>query len=63
MADLKEKFGTDKLTVPTGWKATIDFSKAELTVGDKTYALSPVGAAAQELVIADGLENWVKSNL
>ncbi len=61
--DLKEKFGTDKLTVATGWKATIDFSKAELTINDKTYSLSPVGAAAQELVIAGGLENWVKNNL
>jgi len=61
--DLKEKFGTDKLTVATGWKATIDFSKAELMINDKTYSLSPVGAAAQELVIAGGLENWVKNNL
>jgi len=61
--DLLEAHGRDKLTVATGIKATMDFGKATLTYNGKTYALSAVGAAAQELVLTDGLENWVKARL
>jgi len=61
--DLKEKFGTDKLTVATGWQATIDFTRATLTIEGKEYHISSVGAAAQELIVVDGLENWVRKNL
>ncbi|MFH1373556.1 MAG: homoaconitase [bacterium] len=61
--DLKEKFGTDNLTVATGWQATIDFTNATLSVEGKQYQLSPVGAAAQELIVVEGLESWVKRNM
>ncbi|NQV30990.1 MAG: homoaconitase, partial [Candidatus Marinimicrobia bacterium] len=61
--DLLESYGRDKLTVATGIKATIDFQTATLSYHGKTYALSPVGAAAQELVLTDGLENWIKARL
>jgi len=61
--DLKTKFGTDKLTVRTGIKAKIDFKKSTLKADGKNYVLSPVGAAAQELIITGGLENWVKNNI
>ena len=61
--DLKAKFGTDKLTIATGWQATIDFTRATLTVEGKEYRVSPLGAAAQELIVMDGLENWVRKNL
>ncbi len=61
--DLKERFGTDKLTVKTAIKGKIDFAKATLEADGKTYSLSPVGAAAQELVLTAGLENWVKQKL
>lgn len=61
--DLKAKFGTDKLTVRTTIQANIDFKNAVLTADAKEYAISPVGAAAQELVLVGGLENWVKKNL
>lgn len=61
--DLKEKFGTDKLTVVTNIKATIDFTKATLTADGKEYRVSPVGAAAQELIVVGGLENWVKMKI
>ncbi len=61
--DLKAKFGTDKLTVKTGIAAKIDFASATLVADGKTYALAPVGAAAQELVLSGGLENWVKERL
>ncbi|MCH8019005.1 homoaconitase [candidate division KSB1 bacterium] len=61
--DLKAKFGTDKLTLRSGIHATIDFLKAILNADDKEYAISPLGTAAQELVLVGGLENWVKRNL
>ncbi|MCH7675470.1 homoaconitase [candidate division KSB1 bacterium] len=61
--DLKAKFGTDKLTLRSGIHATIDFLKAVLNADDKEYAISPLGTAAQELVLVGGLENWVKRNL
>ena len=61
--DLKAKFGTDKLTVKTGIEAKIDFGSARLEADGKTYSIAPVGAAAQELVLSGGLENWVKERL
>ncbi len=61
--DLKDKFGSDKLTVRTGIKAEIDFEKSVLKADGKEYKFSPAGVAAQELIIAGGLENWVKERL
>ncbi|MEW5795969.1 MAG: homoaconitase [Candidatus Zixiibacteriota bacterium] len=61
--DLKQRFGTDALTVRTGITAKIRFDTATLEAGGKTYAIDPVGVAAQELVIEGGLENWVKKKL
>jgi len=61
--DLKAKFGTDNLTARTDIQATIDFQKAVLNIGDKEYEISPLGMAAQELVLVGGLENWVKKKL
>jgi len=60
---LKAKLGTDKLTVRTPIQAIIDFKNAVLTADAKEYAISPVGAAAQELILVGGRENWVKKNL
>jgi homoaconitate hydratase len=61
--DLKARFGTAKLTVKSSIVARLDFASASLIADGKTYSLSPVGAAAQELVLAGGLENWVKKSL
>ncbi|RKX29304.1 MAG: homoaconitase [Candidatus Zixiibacteriota bacterium] len=61
--DLKEKFGDEKLTVRTGINASIDFKMSTLDAGGKTYSISPVGAAAQELIVIGGLENWVRDKL
>ncbi len=61
--DLKVKFGADKPTVRTGIRAKIDFRRSVLVTDDKTYQISPVGAAAQELIVLGGLENWVKAKL
>ena len=61
--DLKMRFGTDKLTVLTVLSAVIDFKSSIITMGEKEYSISPIGAAAQELVVFGGLENWVNNNL
>ncbi|HEX2865612.1 MAG TPA: homoaconitase [Ignavibacteriales bacterium] len=61
--DLKDKFGKSQLTVKTGVAAEIDFKHSVLKAEGKLYRISPVGAAAQELIVFGGLENWVKNNL
>ena len=61
--DLKEKFGSEKLSVKTGLQTQIDFVKSQITAGDSSYSFSAVGTAAQELIVSGGLENWVKNVL
>lgn len=60
---LKDKFGTQKPTVRTGIQARLDFQRAVLHADGQEYPVSPVGSAAQELVVVGGLENWVKARL
>jgi len=61
--DLKSKYGTDKLTIDTNSEAKIDFVNSIIIADNNKYSFSPIGIAAQELVIAGGLENWIKNNL
>jgi homoaconitate hydratase len=61
--DLKEKFGKDTLTIKTGMSVKLNFEKSILTVDGKNYSFDPVGEAAQELIVAGGLEEWVRHNL
>ena len=61
--DLKDKYGKEKLTVQTNKKVKIDFENSSITFDGKEYSIDPVGEAAQELIIAGGLEEWVKKNL
>ena len=61
--DFKNKFREDKLTIETGIKAQIDFKNSKIIAGDSVYSISPVGTAAQELVVVGGLENWVKKEI
>ncbi len=49
-------------TIPAG-DLTIDFPSATATWGGKTYPLSPLGPAAQELVLAGGLEALTRKRL
>lgn len=61
--DLRSRYGEEKLSVQTSSKAELNFRSSIMMFGDKEYKFSPVGTAAQELVISGGLENWVKENL
>lgn len=61
--DLKAKYGAEKASVKPGLKIKVDFQTSTATVGEKIYPFGAVGQAAQELIVAGGLENWVKNNL
>ncbi len=65
--DIKEKFKleveSNKLTIRTNIELEIDFENSVIIVNDKEYPIDPIGFAAQELVIEEGLENWVKNRL
>ncbi len=61
--DLKKNHGTKELTVRTGKEVVIDFRESIIKTSQEKYDLSPVGTAAQELIVEGGLENWVKKRL
>lgn len=61
--DLKKEYGTEKLTVKTNENAEVDFINSQIVFNGKTYTIDPVGEAAQELILVDGLENWVKEKI
>ena len=63
LADLNSEFGNVKLSVKTGWIAKIDFQQSLITINDNKYSISPIGKAAQELILTGGLENWVKKQI
>jgi homoaconitate hydratase len=44
-------------------QAVIDFKRSVIDLNGKTFGIDPVGEAAQELIVAGGLENWVSKNL
>ncbi|MCH8032770.1 MAG: hypothetical protein IH950_03290, partial [Bacteroidetes bacterium] len=61
--DLKKQIRAEKLTVQTNKKIRIDLKNSSITFDDKQYPIDPVGEAAQEIIIAGGLESWVKKSL
>ena len=63
LANLRTEFGDENLSVKTGWNISVDFKNCNIYHGDKNYAISPVGTAAQELILTKGLENWVKERI
>ncbi|MBA7633914.1 3-isopropylmalate dehydratase large subunit [subsurface metagenome] len=60
---LKRRFGSEQLSLRTGLTASVDFGRASVSVNGKEYPISPVGAVAQEIIIAGGLEAWVKGRI
>jgi len=62
--DLREAFPEKVLTRRTGWKVKIDLINGKMEVENgKTYNIPTVGTAAQEIIVAGGLENWVKNRI
>ena len=60
---LKEKYGTEKPTIRIEEKIKVDFSASVISFDGNEYPISPVGKAAQEIIVAGGLENWVKTKI
>ncbi len=60
---LKSKFGEDHLTVKTKLPITVNFLDSTIKTIDRLFTISPIGPAAQELIVEDGLENWVKNRI
>lgn len=63
ISDLKLKFGSKNLTVRTNISAEIDFQSSRITADEKSYSVGVIGKAAQELIVAGGLEEWIQKSL
>ncbi|MFQ5789863.1 MAG: aconitase family protein, partial [Acidobacteriota bacterium] len=61
--DLKGDFKDERPTVRTHLVAKLYFKSSLLKVSGRQYSIGSVGPAAQELIIAGGLESWVKRRL
>jgi homoaconitate hydratase len=61
--DFKNLLGKSKLTIKLNDKLNINFINSEMEFQGKSYSFDPVGEAAQELIVLDGLENWIKENM
>ena len=61
--DLKQRFGTETLTVRTGLIVQVDLGQWVVTVAGKDYPLTPLGTVAQELIVAGGLAAAVKRQI
>ena len=57
-----EPIEAGKLTIPAG-DVAIDFRAARATWNEAEYQLSPLGPAAQELILAGGLEELTRKRL
>jgi homoaconitate hydratase len=54
---------SDVLTIRTNLILTVDFEKSSISDKKNEYDIEAIGTAAQELVIVEGLENWIKNRL
>ena len=61
--DLRKRFGSERLTIPTGLRADIRFKEAKIFFDGKEYPFPAVGTAAQELIVAGGLERQVQQKI
>ena len=60
---LVETYGRDRPTLSTGNRARVDLQKGKIEYNSKLYAANSVGIHVQELILAKGLENWVKEKV
>jgi homoaconitate hydratase len=51
------------LTIRTNLKLIVNFEQSLISDQQKQYDIDAIGTAVQELVIVEGLENWVKNRL
>ena len=55
--------GTDFLTKVLNDHVNVSMTESIITFDGKEYSFSALGPVAQELIIVDGLENWVKKSI
>lgn len=60
---LKDQYGETDLTVTTNSLINIDFENSIILFNGLKFSFSPIGTAAQELIVSGGLENWIKKNI
>jgi homoaconitate hydratase len=61
--DLHNNHGLDFLTKPLDSAISISMKSSAISFNDKNYSFNALGPIAQELIIEDGLENWVKKSI
>lgn len=60
---LSKEWGKGALTIRTGLKAVVAWKTRTIHVQDEIFPMDGLGTAAQELIIKDGLNNWVREAL
>ncbi|MCK9279942.1 MAG: homoaconitase [Melioribacteraceae bacterium] len=60
---LNDIYGKEELSVKINSKMKINFRKSTIEFEEHVFSFSPVGSAAQELIVMGGLESWIKNNL
>ena len=60
---LQDEHGTDFLTRVAAPEITVSMGESRIYMGGNNYSFTPLGTVARELIVNDGLENWVKKQL
>ncbi|MCX7875730.1 MAG: homoaconitase [Melioribacteraceae bacterium] len=61
--DLKSFFPENILTIRTNLMCEVDFENSKIKVNEKEYYFTPIGKPIQEIILNDGLENWIKRKI
>jgi len=61
--NVKDEHGSSFLTKSLENDISISMKQSTILYGEKTYPFNALGPIAQELILEDGLENWVKKSL
>lgn len=61
--DLQQQHGQSFLTKTLAGEIEVSMRTGRITFAGKTYTFNALGTIAQELILVDGLENWVKNSL
>jgi homoaconitate hydratase len=61
--DLHNSQGSDFLTKPLDTPISVAMKSSTISFDEKDYSFNALGPIAQELIIEDGLENWVKKSI
>jgi len=62
-SEFESEIKSGKLTIPTKYTVEINFKRSVIIVNENIYKIDPIGTVVQELVIGNGLENWIKNRI